>query len=671
MFYLQEVASFKTTFIFTPSNYRPMRTSIYFFLVSLFCGVLTVNSPELSAQDNVTVTIDAGSSIRPVSPWIYGRNNSLSKNPSSPTTAATWQRLRDAGVTMLREGGGNNSTKYNWRRKLSSHPDWYNNVYAQDWDFSARSLAQNLPGVQGLWTLSLIGYTAMTNVANFNDWSYNQSKWWEGVNQNLAGGGTVNPAGGNKALKDGNPELYLESWPADSVVGILRKWFGENGLGLNNQQFLYWNMDNEPEIWNGTHDDVMPEQISAEEFMQRYFETAKKARALFPGIKLAGPVPANEWQWYNWKSDRILYKGKYHVWLEYFIRRVAEEQAASGIRLLDVLDIHFYPSESKAADIVQSHRVYFDRNYVYPGANGVKRAGSSGWDNTINKEYIFGRCQDWLNTYMGTNHGVTFGVTETAVNTNDPNVIAVWYASMLGEFAKQGVEIFTPWDWKVGMWEVLHLFTRFNHDFYTSGVSGQEEFVSAYPTMNATGDSLTVILVNRSTDKVKKAMVNLLQYEVSGDSAAWFRINSLGSTETFLSKTQNALKKGKTALSSGGFSTDLPPLSVTSVVITGKRKTTGLNIPAVNPDTELRVWPNPASGAIRISCPSCLVSGASVAAYNMQGKLMEYHVLSEYQLSGNEFAMDVAGWKPGLYMLTVSSSGTQKTVKLMVTHSER
>ena len=134
-------------------------------------------------------------------------------------------------------------------------------------------------------------------------------------------------------------------------------------------------MDNEPEIWNGTHDDVMPQQPDAESFMQIYFEVAKKARAYFPHIKLGGPVPANEWQWYNWKNDAISYKGKRYVWLEYFILRIAEEQAASGVRLLDVIDLHFYPGESSVSDVLNLHRVWFDEDYVYPGANGVKRIG--------------------------------------------------------------------------------------------------------------------------------------------------------------------------------------------------------------------------------------------------------------------------------------------------------
>lgn len=640
-------------------------------LLPLFMIALLVFTIEAISQNDVQITIDASSTPKPISPWIYGRNNSLSKSASSPVTASQWQRLRDAGVNMLREGGGNNSTKYNWRRKMSSHPDWYNNVYAQDWDYAARTLQQNLPHAQGLWTLGLIGWAAKTNAHNFGDWAYNQSKWWSGVNQNLAGGGVLNPEGGSKALKDGNPSLYLEEWPVDSVVGILKHWFGESGIKLNPNNFLYWNMDNEPEIWNGTHDDVMPVMISAEEFMQRYFETAKKARAIFPDIKIAGPVPANEWQWYNWNGNRISYKGRNHVWLEYFIRRVAEEQAESGIRLLDVLDIHFYPGETNVNDIVQSHRVYFDRNYVYPGANGVKRLGASGWDSSINKEYIFGRCADWLVQYMGKDHGVTFGVTETAVKTSDPNVIAVWYASMLGEFSKQGVEIFTPWDWKVGMWETLHLFTRFNYDSYIPSVSSQEEFVSAYPTINQDGDSVSVVLVNRSVDQVKTANVTVNNFNFKQQSVPYYRINSLGTTETFVSKTQNALKTGTVDVTGNVVSISLPPMSVTTLVASGTKTVLG-NKPEIRGNIpEIMVFPNPAHDYITVRVSPDFVYGATISVYNTLGNRMFSGKVSGNDFYKSDMVIDISGWNSGLYIVAIESGDFKQQVKLTVQAHQR
>src|SRR5579872_5883380 len=126
-----------------------------------------------------------------------------------------------------------------------------------------------------MFALQLIGKAASNTAHNFDDWDYNKSQWWSGVSQNLAGGGTPNPAGGSKALKEGDPALYLEDWPPDSSAGIIDHWFGSDGLQLDTGSLQYWSMDNEPEIWSGTHDDVMPTQPTAEDFMQRYFAVAK------------------------------------------------------------------------------------------------------------------------------------------------------------------------------------------------------------------------------------------------------------------------------------------------------------------------------------------------------------------------------------------------------------
>ncbi|MDR2475358.1 MAG: hypothetical protein LBD45_05825 [Bacteroidales bacterium] len=92
-----------------------------------------------SAKAQVQITVDASREIKEISPYIYGRNNNLSDDPQKPTSNSTWQLYRDVGLKFFRESGGNNSTKYNWRKKLISHPDWYNNVYTHDWDYVAQS----------------------------------------------------------------------------------------------------------------------------------------------------------------------------------------------------------------------------------------------------------------------------------------------------------------------------------------------------------------------------------------------------------------------------------------------------------------------------------------------------------------------------------------------------
>jgi hypothetical protein len=563
---------------------------------------------SLNATAQVTVTVDPTKDIKAISPYIYGRNNSLPKESyAKPLTAAELVQLKESGVRMLREGGGNNSTKYNWRKRLSSHPDWYNNVYVNDWDVSVKTLRDEMPSnVQGLWSFQLIGKAAKTDAQNFGDWAYNRSQWWEGTAQNLAGGGQLQTTG-SKAKVDGNPDAYLENWPADSTVGILDYWMKD--LNIPKNRIEYWSMDNEPEIWNGTHDDIIPSTLQAETFMQSYFAVAKKAKAKFPSIKLVGPVAANEWQWYNWMNTITGADGKTYTWLEFFIKRCAEEQKASGVRMLDVLDIHFYPNENTTEQVVQMHRVFFDRNYVYAGANGIRKI-NGGWDVSQNKEYIFARLNDWMNQYFGANHGIKLGLTEMDVASSTPSVLATWYASMMGEFMKNEVELFTPWSWKTGMWETLHLFSRYNQTLSVQGVSTDEIFVSSYPSINTTKDSMTVVLVNRSATETKTASVNFANFTVKSTTADVRTLKSLPTTETFVSHTQNGILQSTLSINNNTTTLSLAPLSVTSFTVKGSLGSTPTSDLAT--DNDVLIYPNPIAESFKIELKTSDFDGFSV-----------------------------------------------------------
>jgi hypothetical protein len=237
------------------------------------------------------------------------------------------------------------------------------------------------------------------------------------------------------------------------------------------------------------------------------------------------------------------------------------------VRLLDVLDIHFYPGQTKPADLVQLHRVWFDPTYNYPGANGVKRLGQWGWDNSITKEYIFTRCRQWLEQYLGREHGVTFGVTEMGINGDNPNVTAVWYASTLGVFADEGVELFTPWTWKVGMWEVLHLFSRYQQALRVQAVSDQEETLSAYASVSADGNDMTVMLVNRSLERDIPVRVAVVNFPLADGTCRMLQLGNLPAGETFRSHTDNALREDTVVARDGAMDLTLPPLSISAILL--------------------------------------------------------------------------------------------------------
>ncbi len=613
-------------------------------LIIYYFGLL-----KLFGQD-VTITVDVSKNKRTVSPYIYGRNNTFDK----PV-----QFYKDAGLRFVRMNGGNNATKYNWRKKITSHPDWYNNVYSCDWDKTSRYISENFPNMQVMWAFQLLGRVASTNVYNFNDWEYNSSQWWEGVHQNLAGGGVPNTSGINpsKATVEGDANLYTEEWPADSTVEILNHWFGPNGIGLNKNQFLYWNMDNEPDIWNGTHDDVMSDGLlPASEFMNKYIEVAKKARALFPEIKICGPVTTSEWQWYKWGNENLVINGKYYCWLEYFIKRCADEEKASGVRVLDIVDIHHYPYSPTDNDALQNHRIFYDKDYVYPGANGIKTI-NGGWDNALNKEYIFQRIEDWLKKYFGENHGIKIGLSEWSPGPNDPNLASVIYATHLGLFANHGIEYFTPWNWFNGMWETLHLFSRYAKNYSVSSVSSLENLVSAYTTVNENTDSITIIIVNRDTKNAHKVTVNLNSIIVNDGNYVTLQLSSLPSNETFKSHTENALKTNNVTVTANTFTLNVPALSTTAVLL----KSLPTGIEGVKNQKCFTISLNPTNSYISVKFNKENAHGY-IQLFTINGK--EVYIK---KISGSFIErIDASHMSKGLYILKVHTENNIYTEKVLV-----
>ncbi|OWV22870.1 glycoside hydrolase family 44 protein [Fibrobacter sp. UWB3] len=547
-----------------------------FFTVAAF-GTLFAVSPTLA----IDITVDANAGIKKISPYLYGRNiDKISDGDAEVTEeeSAFINQMLEAGIHMLRANNGNNATRYNWRHKMTVHPDWYNNVYSHDWAITAQKVLDKMPGVDAMYAFQLTGYAASSTDYNFPDWNWKQEHGTYATQTfDLAGGGEVSEDG-KTLIKAGDPSLYNMEWPADSTVAIIPHWKDE--LKFDMSRFKYWSMDNEMEIWRGTHNDLdLP--VTGDFLVERYIDVAKKARAAWGDIKLTGPVAANEWQWcsvssYN-KEDRPKGEDRNYCWLEYFIMKVAEEQKKSGVRLLDVFDIHWYPTEKDYESRVNWHRVMFDTTYNYPGANGIKMVGGN-WDNKITKEYIFARINQWLEKYFGKNHGITFGITETSIIDNDPMVTALIYASFLGTMQDNGVEIFTPWTWGDGMYETVHLFSRYGHPNRVQSTSSNDSLVSAYSSISNKGDSLTVIFVNRAEKDAQDIDLNLANFASDGKVKTLTLQNLKG--ETFVSHTSNALKEnaveaktqGGTTTATGNsinrFKMTLPAKSITAVLLT-------------------------------------------------------------------------------------------------------
>ena len=145
-----------------------MKTQIkLLFMLLLFVQMGVVNGAE-----SFEVKLDVASEINPISPYLYGRNNATSQYPDKPTTEEDWTRILESGVTFLRENFGNESSKYHYKRHLTSAPDFYNDVRVQDWDYELATIQERIPHIQAMFGMQMIGYAAKTTEWNFPYWQW-------------------------------------------------------------------------------------------------------------------------------------------------------------------------------------------------------------------------------------------------------------------------------------------------------------------------------------------------------------------------------------------------------------------------------------------------------------------------------------------------------------------
>lgn len=615
-----------------------------------------VGTTFLSAAETILISIDGNATPHKISRYIYGKNNSTNDDSTKATTDSMWTLINESGIGILRENSGNNLTKYNFHRRVASHPDWYNRVHDQNWDYEIQTIQENAPQVQVMYGLPILGWVGADTEYNFKDWDWyiSHGNKWLNTAQNVTGkGAEPNPDNGKNALVDGDISTYLKEWPTDSCVGILDHWFGENGLGIDRSKTLYWALDNEPEIWHMTHDDVQKEPVKPEEYIEKYVRVAKAARAKYPDLKLMGPICANEWQWFAGPDRKDLtIDGRYWPWLEYIIKRIAEEEKKCGMKLLDVFALHYYPINFSDEEILQTHRIYFDENYIYPKANGVKLI-NGGWDETQSKVYIFKRCQEWMKEYMGEDDIRAFGITETGIESNDPDINSVWYGSMMGEFMKHNLEFFIPWSWKTGMWETLHLFARYNKEYYLPSTSENDSIVSVHTSISADKDSMSILLINRSIKDEIETEIQLKNYEVPDGEYRLSQLSDLPEEETFISHAINALKEKSVMVQNGKATITLPPLS-TSTLQLCKTEQTELH-EQKNPI--LRVYPTYAMSCLYVEG---LNEKATIQLISTDGK-----VVLKKETQQTDEKIDISNLPSDHYLCAVTMNDVTKTVQIV------
>jgi len=299
------------------------------------------------------IAIDCKKRGHSISPLIYG----IAFYPMWEYRDGHHWDMKPAG----RRWGGNHSTRYNYLlgEAWNAGMDWYfrNLTYTgrPGWTWETFLEANAKAGVHSTLSLPMMGWVAKDTTS----FSYPVREF---PNQQDSEQSSGAGNGRDKAGKwlDAGPQTRTSVAAPPEFVAKWVKLIREKATKLNTP--VSYILDNEPALWDSTHHDIHPDPVGYDELWERTKSYASAIKKADPQASIAGPA---EWGWTNYlysakdmksggprlRPDRRLH-GDVPL-IPWYLKKIAEHEKQTKVRLVDTLDLHFYP-QAEGVGIAES-----------------------------------------------------------------------------------------------------------------------------------------------------------------------------------------------------------------------------------------------------------------------------------------------------------------------------
>jgi hypothetical protein len=641
----------------------PLPRALTLLFLALFLSSLSsvaANGASPQSQDSVTpgttnisVTLDALTNRHPISSYVYGG--------AYPQDAST---ITDSGMTVVR-WGGNATSRYNWKNfTYNAANDWYFEDFGYT-EIGDGDSAQYIRDVKAAGSNPLMTMVMLPWVAKGSGWSFSISKYGQQCGADPyngdAGNGVHTDCSTNitgNDPNDANVPLLDQPGSGDPPGSLYRnQWTAALSSAFGTAPHFY-NMDNEVDIWSGTHRDVHPNPTSYNELRDTYLAEARKLKLWDPRAVRLGPVSCCWWFYWNGadNNDKGVHAGVDLIpwWLNEIFWQ--DKLSVPHTRSLDVFDIHAYPDNPDTSGWTQAQkqalslRIY--RDY---------------WDPTYVSES--GAINQYWTTFLQPNKTIPFRLPRMRAIVNmiypgTPLSVTEWSAAFAGEsdfstaladadaygiLGRERAYLASRWVAPVpGNPNYLALKLYRNYDgqhsaFQPTSISATSNadpgLFSSYASLNTAGNTLTAIVVNKDPSNTAQ-----VQFSVNGFTPAQvtsYTLSSANPTQIVASGPQ-----------SWNATMTFGPYSATLLLITGSAQLPGAEWD-LNPDTTMV-----AAGKQVVLSPT-ITSGTSTVTLGTPHYDNGITVVVNQPTvrSGQNGTITVtAGSSPGFYHYTVPST---------------
>jgi Glycoside hydrolase family 44 len=415
--------------------------------------------------------------------------------------------------------GGNQSSRYNWGHGTAFNHglDWVfaNNGMAEGAEpYYVSFLKQNVEhNVVSVVQVPMLGWVAkdITSVS-FPTTKFTGQK--DRDDKRAAGKGVMISG---REIEPPPPQTTSIPITPAIVAGWIEKY---RAADTKNTTRIYI-LDNEPALWNSTHRDVHPEPMSYDELLEKTIAYATVIRKADPKALIAGPASFG-WAEYLYSArdikagvmkrpDKDSHGGL--NMLPYYLKTLADHEKKTGDRLLDLVDVHFYPQGDKIG--------IAEKGAVDPDTAGTRiRSARALWDDSYEDESwikekirLIPRLKEWIAQYYP-GRGIQIGEWNFGAEGHISGGLAT--AEALGRFAEGGVTSAFYWAYPKPGSPAYFGFRAFRNFDGRGGkfqdnfvASAAQEGVSMFVSRDDGGKHLVAVAINGDTKAIGKVAIDL------------------------------------------------------------------------------------------------------------------------------------------------------------------
>lgn len=518
--------------------------------------LLLLLAPAARSQDTLRFQVNTRQARSYISPYVYGVNDNYAR--------ATARRL-----------GGNRLTSYNWEHNASNaghdyihHSDdyvpWQQGVPDSLMSragsalryFHDRSIAQ---GAYSLVTLPMAGYVAADKGGTVSAADAAPSSRWKEVR--VRKGAPLSLA----------PDLTDSFVYVEEELNFLLQQYGLSGspTGIHG-----YSLDNEPCLWFSTHPRLFGEtHVAVDTLLRRSVALARLIKEMDPGAEVFGPAlyGYNAYLDLQQAPDWAAHNVDYDMFVQYYLAEMRRQDSIGGQRLLDVLDLHWYPE-------------YNFTSRSSPFGDGTDPATNKArmdmprslWDSTYVENTWIGnghqarilpvlpKLRSYISQYYP---GTKLALTEYSYMGGNHPSGGVAQADALGTFGRQGLYMANYWGAvnnyiKAG----FDLFVDYNGqggrfgDSTVTASTSNIEYSSVYASVEAGNDGKVHVVVLNKDQNFPRAATFTIASDVEFHGARVWAFDGSGSTLRQLPDVRQ--------VTNNSFTYTLPPMSGLHFVLT-------------------------------------------------------------------------------------------------------